>query len=285
LRELKKKLMKIKKPYKNKLEKFMKNLTTSVIVITILALIVLGCSKSDDKSANTSNTTSNSNSNGSANSSDNKSDANTKPRKVPVSEDGDDVAGNYGITGKNLAGQSYRGDLTIKKQDQVYQFSWNVDGSAYDGVGVRDGELIAVGYGAGENGKGCGAAIYRIGEKTLDGRLGGWGFNQVGTQSAVLIKENGDGGVFTVVGTDTDGSDYKGELYVAKGKADVYHLAFTGGKINYIGTGIKVGDYFGVGMGVKQCGYVVYDIKDDRLEAAWGVIGSDKLGTEIATKK
>lgn len=259
----------------------MKNLTTVFLTITIFALLVLGCSQTDIKSSNNSNTNTNSNSN----SNDNKTNSNDNQNSSTVSKD-DDVAGSYRITGKNLSGQSYEGDLTIKKQDEVYQFSWNVNGSAYDGVGVRNGELIAVGYGAGDNGKGCGAAIYKIGDKSLDGKLGGWGYNKVGKQTAILLKETKDGGVFTVIGTDTDGSNYKGELYVAGSKSDVYHFAFTSdGKAKYIGTGIKVGDYFGAGMGVKQCVYVVYDIKGDRLEAAWGVIGNDKLGTEIATRK
>jgi hypothetical protein len=257
----------------------MKNLTTAFLTIAILALLALGCSQADEKSSNNSNN---------GNSNDNKNTStSSSPTPEPSKEKDNDVAGNYSVTGKNMTGQSYDGDLTIRKQDEVYQFSWSVGGSSYDGVGVRDGNLIAVGYGAGENGKGCGAAIYkRTGDKTLEGKLGGWGINKVGTQTAILLKESKEGGVFSVIGTDTDGSGYKGELFVADSKTDVYHFAFAeNGKAKYIGTGIKVGDYFGAGMGVKQCGYVVYDIKSDRLEAAWGVIGNDKLGTEIAKRK
>lgn len=255
----------------------MKNLTTAFLTIAIFALLALGCSQADEKSSNNSNN---------GNSNDNKNTS-TSSSPTPSKEKDGDVAGSYDISGKNLAGQSYDGALTIRKQDEVYQFSWTVGGSSYDGVGVRDGNLIAVGYGAGENGKGCGAAIYkRTGDKTLEGKLGGWGINKVGTQTAILLKESKAGGVFSVIGTDTDGSGYKGELFVADSKTDIYHFAFAeGGKAKYIGTGIKVGDYFGAGMGVKQCGYVVYDVKGDRLEAAWGVIGNDKLGTEIATRK
>jgi hypothetical protein len=256
----------------------MKNLTTAFLTIAIFALLVLGCSQSDEKSS--TNNSNNSNSN------DNKNSSNS-PTPTPEKEKSGDVAGSYSITGKNPAGQSYDGDLTIRKQDEVYQFSWTVGGSSYDGVGVRNANLIAVGYGAGENGKGCGAAIYkRTGDKTLEGKLGGWGINKVGTQTAILLKESKEGGIFSVIGTDTDGSGYKGELFVAQSKTDVYHFAYAeSGKAKYIGTGIKVGDYFGAGMGVKQCGYVVYEVLGDRLEAAWGVIGKDQLGTEIATRK
>lgn len=255
----------------------MKNITTGLFALMFMIFVGLGCSQSEEKPANNSNTTANSSSN------DNKSNANST---AATTKNNADIAGSYGITGKNPEGQTYNGDMTIKKQDSVYQFSWNVGGSAYDGVGIRSGDLIAVGYGAGDTGKGCGAAIYKIGDKMLEGKLGGWGHNQAGTQTAVLLKQTKDGDVYTVSGTDTDGSDYKGEMFVTLSKTDVYHFAFAGGKIKYVGSGIKVGDYFGAGLGVKKCGYVVYDLsKGDRLEAAWGVIGDERLGTEIATRK
>ena len=68
---------------------------------------------------------------------------------------------------------------------------------------------------------------------------------EVGKQTAILIKQDKSGGVFTVIGTDTDGSDYKGELYVAESKSQVYHFAFhSEGKVKYAGTGVKIGDFF-----------------------------------------
>jgi len=254
----------------------MKNLSTGLLVIALLTLIGLACSKPD---ASNSNSSANTSSNSSTTDNKNTSSSNTTGSTT------DDLTGKYGIAGKNLKGQAYTGELAIRKQDEVYQFSWNVGGSSYDGVGVREGELVVVGYGAGDNGKGCGAAIYKVGEKMLEGKLGGWGYNKVGHQTAILLEQKGKGGVFTITGKDTDGSDYTGNLYVTRGKAEVYHLAFSGGNINYIGTGVKVGDYFGVGMGVKECGYIVYDIKSTGLEAAWGVIGSDRLGTEVAVRQ
>ena len=253
----------------------MKNLITGFIAAAVLILVGLGCSNADDKSANTSNTTSNTSSN------DGKSNSTTSTSKK------DDIEGTYGITGTNPSNQSYQGDLTIKKQDEVYQFSWSVGGSAYDGVGVREDDLIAVGYGAGDNGKGCGSAIYKIGDKMLEGKMGGWGFNNVGKQTAILLKQSKEGGLYTVSGTDTDGSTYSGDLFVATSKSDVYQFAFgNNGKPKYVGTGIKVDDYFGAGVGLgKKCGFAVYQVKSDRLEAAWGIIGDGKLGVELAKRK
>ncbi len=259
----------------------MKNLTTGIFIIAALIFAALGCSNSDTKTAD--NTTVSTSSNSS--STDNKSTVKSNSNSTSDTSSDTDIAGNYSVTGKTLDNLSYDGDLTIKKQGEVYQFSWNAGNSVYDGVGVRDGNLVAVGYGAGDNGKGCGAAIYRIGDRTLEGSLGGWGYNNVGTQSALLVKDSKEGSLYTVTGNDTDGSDYRGDLYIAKSKSDVYHFAYSGGKTKYVGTGIKVGNYFGAGLGVKKCGYVVYDIKGERLEAAWGIIGSDGLGTEIAKRK
>lgn len=255
----------------------MKNFTTSFIALAILVLVVLGCSNSDDKSANTSNTISNSSSN------DGKSNSNS----TTSTSKKDDIEGTYGITGTNPSKQAYQGDLTIKKQDEVYQFSWSVGGSAYDGVGVREDDLIAVGYGAGDSGKGCGSAIYKIGDKMLEGKMGGWGFNNTGKQTAILLKQNKEGELYTISGTDTDGSSYSGDLFVATSKTDVYQFAFgNDGTPKYLGTGIRVDDYFGAGVGLgKKCGFAVYQVRSDRLEAAWGIIGDGKLGIELAKRK
>lgn len=272
----------------------MKNLTTSIIAVTILILIGLGCSQSDTKTADnsksneTANGKSNGNKNANGNSNDDKTTANSSsktPVNLPATSGEDDITGNYGVTGKTPAGGAYQGDLEIKKQDEVYQFSWNAGGSVYDGVGVRDGDLIAVGYGAGKEGKGCGAAIYRISDDSLEGKLGMWGYNQTGTQTATMVKQKGNSGSFSVTGTDTDGTPYSGSLAMQKVKEDFFQLNFTSGKVKFSGTGIKVGDQFGVGIGFKQCGYVIFAIKPSGLNAVWGVIGSNTVGTETATRK
>ena len=257
----------------------MKNLTASLTAMMILILVGLGCSQSETKVADASEPNSNSSSD------DGESNSNTR---IPIaSKDSDDIAGSYRIAGKNSAGQNYQGDLTIRKQTAVYQFSWNVAGSAYDGVGVRDGDLIAVGYGAGENGKGCGAAIYKVGSEKLEGKLGGWGFSDVGTQTATFVEQNGNSGKFAVTGTDTDGSDYQGILTMtkAKVKGDLFQFKFNGGKLEYVGTGIRLGDHLGAGIGSKQCGYAVYGTIDGRLEAVWGIIGKNEIGTETARRR
>ena len=263
----------------------MKNLMTSIVAMAILILIGLGCSNSDPKTPDNTPASNNSNNNKSNDnkSNDKKTDSNSSTNSTKTM--GEDIDGNYEITGKNPSGKAYDGNLTIIKQDDVYQFSWKTGNLSYDGVGVRDGNLIAVGYGAGSNGKGCGAAIYRVGSDTLDGKLGMWGYNQTGTQTATMVKQTGNIGTFSVTGTDTDGTAYSGSLVMKKVKDDFFQLAFTSGTVKFDGTGIKVDDQFGVGIGFKQCGYSIYAIKENSLFAVWGVIGANTVGTETATRK
>lgn len=94
---------------------------------------------------------------------------------------GGDIAGAYTVTGRSPNGTQYRGGLTITRRGAVYQFSWNI-GRAYEGVGIRQGNTIAVGWGAEK----CGVANYQIGANgTLRGVWGVYGQNQSGTEEGV----------------------------------------------------------------------------------------------------
>ena len=54
---------------------------------------------------------------------------------------------------------------------------------------------------------------------------------------------------------------------------------------NTDGVGIKQGDNIAVGIGGTRCGFVSYEIKADGLDGIWGGYGSDRTGTEKATKQ
>jgi hypothetical protein len=74
--------------------------------------------------------------------------------------------------------------MEVIARGDVYQFRWDA-GSQYDGVGVQNGNIIAVSYTTGSNGKGCGVVDYDIqGDGTLDGKWGYWGTNEMGTETA-----------------------------------------------------------------------------------------------------
>lgn len=254
----------------------MKNLTTGLIAIAMIITIGLACSNSDTTKTDNSTpkpTTSN-------NSNDNKTTTNSNSS---TSSSNGDITGTYSVIGKNPSGKDYKGDLAVKKQDAVYQFTWSAGGSSYDGVGIQGGNLVAAGFTTGADGKGCGAAIYKIGNTSMEGRFASWGFNSTATQTATLVSNTKTSGKFTLEGTDTDGTPYTGTLDI-KQNGRVFQLTY-GGKVVFHGTGIRQGDYLAVGVGKSTCGFAVYEIKNGNLEGIWGGIGTNKVGAEIATRK
>jgi hypothetical protein len=55
---------------------------------------------------------------------------------------------------------------------------------------------------------------------------------------------------------------------------------------NTDGVGIRQGNNVAVGIGGARCGFVAYEIKSDgTLDGIWGGYGSDKTGTEKATRQ
>lgn len=255
-----------------------KNKFTFLVVVSVW-LLVMACGKggssTETKSTETNTTTSSS---PAAN--------NTSTETTPTITDSD-VAGTYSVDGKGVDGSSYKGDLEVKKRDAVYQFSWKVGLENYDGVGVQNGDKVAVAYTTGTDGKGCGAVIYKIGAgDTLEGKWGEWGVNQSGSEKAKPIGAlSGGTGKFEVEGANPDGSAYEGKLIITKGANDVFQFAWDTAGSKYIGTGVKMGEFLAAGSGAKQCGFVIYEVKNGNLEGKWGVPGSTALGSEKATKK
>ncbi len=93
---------------------------------------------------------------------------------------GNGLEGDYEVSGTNTAGQKYEGKLAVKKSGEGYTFSWNA-GSTFEGFGVRQGDMVAVGIG----GTKCGFVSYEVKPGgTLDGKWGGYGSKAVGTETA-----------------------------------------------------------------------------------------------------
>jgi hypothetical protein len=58
--------------------------------------------------------------------------------------------GTYAITGTNAGNNSpYKGTLTIQKTGTTYKLTWKTGGTSYNGVGILDGNTLAVGWGFG----------------------------------------------------------------------------------------------------------------------------------------
>jgi len=193
-----------------------------------------------------------------------------------------DIAGKYNVTGTNADGGGYKGSLEVIPHGDVYQFRWSA-GSQSDGVGIINGGVVAVAFASGANGKGCGVVDYTIkSDGMLDGKWGYWGKDESGTERASRTGGSGLVGDYDAMGTNPDGKEYKEKLTV-ESAGNLYKFSWSN---NTEGLGIKQGDNVAVGIGGARCGFVAYEIKSDgTLDGIWGGYGSEKTGTEKATKE
>ncbi len=88
-----------------------------------------------------------------------------------ILEGSPDLAGDYRITlGENPDGQTnYTGKVHIQRQGEVYLMAWLTPGGKISalGLGVRQGDVMAVAYGASL--KGIGSVAYKIEGSHLEG--------------------------------------------------------------------------------------------------------------------
>ena len=242
------------------------------IALILLVACVIACKS-------TSNTTSTSQP---TNSSANRSTASASSTDTSAPATKANIDGKYNITGTNPNGAAYRGTLQIIPHGDVYQFRWNA-GTQYDGVGVVNGDVVAVSFAAGANGKGCGVIDYLIrNDGSLVGRWGYWGTDEAGSENATRISGSDLVGEYDASGKNPNGTNYKAKLTVEPA-GNLHRFVWSN---NTDGVGIKSGDHVAVGIGGARCGFVAYEIKPDgTLEGVWGGYGSDKTGTETATKQ
>jgi hypothetical protein len=239
------------------------------IAFILFAAAVIGC-KSSSKS-NTSTPSSQSTSSNASSSSSNK----------PAPATHANIAGKYTITGTNPNNTIYRGALEVIEHGDVYQFRWNA-GNQYDGVGVVNGDVVAVAFANGPNGTGCGVVDYNIeGDGSLVGRWGFWGKDEAGMENATRTSGTGLEGEYDGSGKNPNGTTYKVKITVEPA-GQLYRFVWSN---NTDGVGIKQGDNIAVGIGGARCGFVAYEIKPDGLAGIWGGYGSDRTGTERATRQ
>lgn len=239
--------------------------STSIALVLFVAC-VLGCTRSSADAPKNESA-----------GSENKTSANKTAPATPV-----EIAGNYDVVGTNENGSPYKGLLEIIKHGDVYQFRWNA-GKQYDGIGVPNGNVVAVAFTGGANGKGCGVVNYeQLSDGTLEGKWGYWGVNESGTETAARTSGSGLAGNYNATGKNPDGSSYKGTLAVEPSGGG-YRFNWSN---SAAGFGIQRGTNVSVGIGGSRCAFVAYEIKaDGTLDGVWGGYGSTKTGTELATKR
>lgn len=261
----------------------MKRKLFGIFTLAIILTSMMACSMGSKPTEKTNSTTETNKSNTNETTKANTSE--TPKTNADTTAPSGDLAGTYTVNGTGVDGKSYQGKVVITNRDDVYQLSWTIGQETYDGIAVQSGNTLAASYTTGDDGKGCGAVVYKINsDNSLDGKWGEWGVNSAGTEKATPAGElNGSVGSFDVAGTNPNKTAYKGKLIISKSGNDVYQFAWdTGAK--YVGTGVKMGDYLAAGSGTKQCGFVIYEVKGSTLEGKWGVPGSTALGTEKAVK-
>jgi hypothetical protein len=246
------------------------------LVLGLFLACAMGCKSVSKTSSSATSSSSNRTEKSEVKTDTNKTETNTAPSPPP------DIAGKYNVTGSNPDGGAYKGTLEIIPHGDVYQFRWKA-GTQYDGVGVANGTVVAVAFANGPNGKGCGVIDYEIAsDGALDGKWGYWGVNEAGSEKATRSSGSGLVGDYDATGKNPDGKEYKTKLTVEPA-GNLYRFVWSN---NTDGVGIKQGNNVAVGIGGARCGFVAYEIKSDGiLDGIWGGYGSDKTGTEKATKQ
>ena len=109
-----------------------------------------------------------------------------------------------------------------------------------------------------------GSGTMRVGSGAFEGRYS-------------FASRMGDG-----TGTNPDGKQYKVQIAIASAGSG-YKFTWSN---NSEGFGMRRGDNVAVGIGGARCGFVSYEVKSDgTLDGVWGGYGSEKTGTEKATKQ
>jgi hypothetical protein len=105
---------------------------------------------------------------------------NTSESETATRTSGSDLTGEYDIKGTNPDGKAYTGKLSVKSEGTGYTFKWK-GANTFEGFGIKQDDTVAVGLG----GKQCGFVSYVVkSDGALDGKWGGYGSTEVGTETA-----------------------------------------------------------------------------------------------------
>jgi hypothetical protein len=214
-----------------------------------------------------------------------------------------EVEGTYTVNGIIPDGKVYSGKLTItlsphnsssSTKQVIYNLSWD-NGSKGAGILIKDAlatSFLATSFG----GSTCSAVFYSAffymeGDTTTFTLNGTWlklGTLEIGSEVATpIVPRPYLEGDYNVVGTNANGSDYKGTLSITQHNphVSVWQLAWNIGQL-YTGTGISLNkSLFAAAYGGEGCGVSVYKVNiDGSLHATRAVWGGDQVGEETATK-
>lgn len=177
-------------------------------------------------------------------------------------------------------GSAYQGQVAIRKNGDVFDLRWSINNApAYSGIGIREGNILGVGWGVGDN---FGVVVYRVQGGSLRGRWASAGTQgQIGTED--LQGPAGLRGTYNIVASHSPigGKSYTGTVTIQP-TGETYTLQWNLPRESYGGVGIKRGDLLVVGWGAgKGAGVVAYTGKGDDFDGVWATPGGTQLGTEV----
>ena len=186
----------------------------------------------------------------------------------------DGLEGAYTIVeSKNLKGETYTGSVEITKVGKTYRLAWKTTAGNYRGIGIRIGNVLAVGFGPG----GTGVVAYMRDGKAVNGLWASCPSGQLGTE-VLTGNATGWAGTWAATGTNPGGKGgYKGTLVISD--SNPHSLRWDVGAV-YSGVGLHKGDVLAVGWGKGDVGVVHYTIDGQLLRGNWAIPGSRKVGVE-----
>jgi hypothetical protein len=202
-----------------------------------------------------------------------------------------DVTGLYDIQGKFPNGKNYGGAVQIASFGSAHAILWKLaDGQGYEGLAIRQGNVLGAGYAAGK--LPFGLVVYRVAGGVLDGE-----WLTSGDPKAELGRETLEGpatlgGSYKItLGQNRDGTtNYTGEVII-KPDGDTYLVAWMVPKLAYVGRGVRIGDVLVVAYGRGQDprklpGVVAYKINDaNTMDGVWATPGANATGTETLKRR
>lgn len=191
----------------------------------------------------------------------------------------DELVGRYAAEGQMPQGQAYKGDVRIEQVGALHVVFWKLaGGSAYKGVGIRQGNVLGAAYGAADTK--FGIVAYKINGGRLEGL---WADSR--DLKSELGKETLEGspelsGTYKIaLGQNRDGMTNYGGTIDIKRNGNAY-LFYWPSKPPAIGVGVRIDDVLVVAYGsnpTKLPGVVAYKASgSDMLEGIWATIGVQK---------
>ncbi len=211
-----------------------------------------------------------------------------------------DYSGSYTITGTNPDGSTYAGKMTVVIYGDGYRVTQTFsDGTVYQGIGNDMGNYFTVAY---QSGNVPTISIYKVTQpRALEGFWQDYNDQKEGQETAVLATgpdftapkvgisstRYDYTGVYTVNGTNPDGSTYSGVMAVSA-YGDGYRVTqtFADGTV-WRGVGNDIADYFAVSYQTST-GPSVQIYQRDRsnnLKGYWQNYGDSKEGQETAIRR